>query len=76
MGDQPVKITAAVGRRRGDRLASRQEVAHFLDVSVRTLEQWAYRKEGPRYRIIGRHARYSWADVDRWVGAQQCGGAA
>lgn len=67
---------AQLGRRRLDRLASRAQVADYLDVPEATLTAWAYRKTGPRYRIIGRHARYSWADVERWIAAQESGGGA
>lgn len=57
-----------------ERLATRQEVADYLGVPVATLTAWAYRDKGPRYRLIGRHARYDWADVRRWLDAQQQGG--
>lgn len=77
MRDEPVTmINAPMGRARRDRLASRKEVAEYICVSESTLAQWAYRKKGPKYRIIGRHARYSWADVDKWIAAQESGGAA
>lgn len=63
-------------RRRDDRLASREEVADYLGVPARTLAQWAYQSKGPAYRIVGRHARYRWCDVDNWVEAQAAGGDA
>lgn len=63
------------GRRR-QRFASRRDVAEYLDVPESTLVRWAYKRIGPPYRIIGRHARYDWADVDRWIDAQQAGGGA
>jgi excisionase family DNA binding protein len=71
-----VTVTADLGRRRLDRLASRPEVANYLGVPVATLERWAYMGTGPKYRKVGRHARYAWADVDRWLAAQESGGAA
>jgi hypothetical protein len=40
------------------------------------LTAWAYKQTGPRYRIIGRHARYSWQDVDAWIAVQESGGDA
>lgn len=58
------------------RFATRKEVADVLRVPVRTLDQWAYLGTGPRYRKLGRHVRYDWADVDRWIAAQQSGGDA
>ncbi|WP_308190448.1 helix-turn-helix transcriptional regulator [Pseudonocardia sp. TRM90224] len=63
-------------RRHPDRLASRSEVAAYLGLPVATLSQWAYKRVGPPYRVIGKHARYRWADVDRWVAAQTSGGDA
>lgn len=58
------------------RLASRVEVAEYLGVPVGTLTRWAYRQIGPPYKIVGRHARYRWDDVDRWLEAQESGGGA
>jgi hypothetical protein len=42
------------------------EVAELLQVPVRTLEQWRYRKVGPPYRKIGRHIRYQHTKVMDW----------
>lgn len=69
-------VPADLGRRRLDRLASRPEVANYLGVPVATLVRWAYVRTGPKYRKVGRHARYSWQDVDRWLATQETGGAA
>jgi hypothetical protein len=52
-------------------LATRTEVAAHLKVPPATLEQWAYRRLGPRYVRVGRHARYRWADVEAWLDAQE-----
>jgi excisionase family DNA binding protein len=60
-------------QRRGQ-LGSREEVAYYLQVPVATLVRWAYKRTGPPYRLIGRHARYDWEAVDRWVAAQTTGG--
>lgn len=60
----------------GSRLASRSEVADYLGVPVATLTRWAYKRLGPRYRIVGRHARYTWADVELWLAEQESGGGA
>jgi excisionase family DNA binding protein len=57
-------------------LATRAEVAAYLGVPPGSLAQWAHNDKGPRYRIVGRHARYDWADVERWLAAQQTGGEA
>ncbi|MGH8973895.1 MAG: helix-turn-helix transcriptional regulator [Acidimicrobiia bacterium] len=45
-------------------------VAAHLDMPVRTVDQWRYRKTGPPYFKIGRHVRYRLADVDAWVARQ------
>lgn len=74
MGDMTV-ISNRADRRR-DRYASRKEVAEYLGVPVATLTAWAYKRGGPAYKIIGKHARYAWADVDRWVESLESGGAA
>lgn len=56
-------------------LASRAEVAEYLGVPGATLDRWAHRGTGPKYVRVGRHTRYRWADVERWLDAQQQGGA-
>jgi excisionase family DNA binding protein len=58
-------------------LATRAEVAEYLHVPVATLERWAYLGTGPNYRRVGRHTRYAWPDVDRWLAehALQGGGS-
>lgn len=62
--------------RPGDRparepLATRAEVADYLQVPVKTLARWAYIGEGPVYRRTGRHVRYRWVDVERWLDQQR-----
>jgi excisionase family DNA binding protein len=56
------------------RLASRGEVAAYLGVPLGTLDRWAHHKTGPPYKIVGKHARYAWPDVDRWLAEQESGG--
>lgn len=68
--------TSMLGRRRLDRLASRDEVADYLGIPAKTLTQWAYKRMGPPYKTIGRHVRYRWSDVEAWVASQQSGGDA
>lgn len=58
------------------RLATRAEVADYLDVPAATLAQWAYRATGPRYIKVGRHTRYRWADVESWLRERECVGEA
>jgi excisionase family DNA binding protein len=42
------------------------EVAELLQVPVRTLEQWRYKKSGPPYRKLGTHVRYQYSKVMDW----------
>lgn len=51
--------------------ASRDEVADYLRVPATTLAQWAHKGKGPKYSRVGRHTRYRWADVERWLDEQQ-----
>lgn len=51
-------------------LATRQEVADWLGMREATLSQWAWMGKGPRYRIVGRHSRYRWSDVEAWLDEQ------
>lgn len=58
-------------------LAGRKEVAEYLGIPAQTVAIWAMKGLGPTYRLIGRHARYDWRDVDSWLAAQaKFGGAA
>lgn len=50
-----------------DRLLTVEELAEFLDLPVRTLYTWRYRGEGPVGFRVGKHVRYRWSDVDRWI---------
>jgi hypothetical protein len=53
-------------------LATPEDLAEFLnDIPVKTLAQWRSRGIGPRYRKVGRHVRYDWADITAWL-ARQC----
>lgn len=57
-----------VGGRRA--LATPDDVAKYLGVSVRTLTEWRYRRKGPRWAPVGRHVRYRWEDVEKWYDQQ------
>jgi excisionase family DNA binding protein len=53
-----------VGRRP---LATSPEVAEYLQVSERTLDDWAYRGGGPEFSRVGQQRRYRWEDVDKYL---------
>lgn len=48
-------------------LGTPEQVAEYLGVSVDTLYAWRYRGTGPRGSKVGRHVRYRWDDVERWL---------
>jgi hypothetical protein len=49
------------------------ELAEFLRVSERTLEDWRVTHSGPPYSKLGRHVRYNIDDVVVWVREQRRG---
>lgn len=57
----------------GDRpshLLSAQELADYLDVPLKTIYAWRHRRIGPPGFRVGRHLRFRWSDVERWIGEQ------
>ncbi|WP_326830222.1 helix-turn-helix domain-containing protein [Streptosporangium sp. NBC_01810] len=46
------------------------EVAAYLQVPERTLTQWRYLGTGPRWSKVGRHVRYRWSDIEKWLDQQ------
>jgi len=52
------------------RLVDVVELASYLGVPVKTLYAWRYKRKGPPALRVGRHLRYRWSDVDRWVDDQ------
>lgn len=48
-------------------LASIDELAAYLQVPVQTIYRWNSRRTGPKFTKLGRHVRYLWEDIDRWV---------
>lgn len=58
------------------KLLDSTELAIELGVPLRTLDQWAYTKTGPKTIKIGRHRRYRREDVDAWLEVKSRGGAA
>lgn len=51
-------------------LGKSAEVADYLGIPERTLEQWRWQKKGPRWSKVGRYVRYRWSDVEAWLDAQ------
>ena len=49
------------------RLATPAELAEFLGVPPHTLAQWRSRGLGPAFVRVGRHVRYRWSAVERWL---------
>ena len=52
-------------------LATRDEVAAYLAIAPRTLDNWAALGEGPAFVKIGGARRYDWADIREWVEARK-----
>jgi excisionase family DNA binding protein len=50
-----------------DQLLTPQALAAYLDVPVKTLYAWRYRREGPPSFRVGRHLRYRRSDVEEWI---------
>jgi excisionase family DNA binding protein len=50
-----------------DRLLTVQELADYLGVPVATIYAWRYRHHGPPGFRVGRHVRFRWRDVERWI---------
>jgi len=49
------------------RLATPSQVASYLQVPVKTLYTWRYKRVGPKAHRVGRHLRYRWEDVEAWL---------
>jgi len=50
-----------------DRILTAEELAEYLAVPLRTVYAWRYRGGGPVGFRVGRHLRYRWVDVERWI---------
>jgi predicted DNA-binding transcriptional regulator AlpA len=51
-------------------LASAQQVSEHLGVPVQSLYAWRHRGVGPRAIRVGRHLRWRWEEIDRWLDEQ------
>jgi excisionase family DNA binding protein len=73
----PRKRPAAARRRRDfkvfgpepatNALLTPGDVARLLNVSPKTVSQWATDEGLPSFRTLGGHHRFRWADVQRWL---------
>lgn len=52
-------------------LATKEQVAEYLNVKPGTLDAWAKTGRGPEYSKIEGLRRYNWADVHKWVEARK-----
>lgn len=50
-----------------NRLVSVEELARYLKIPRKTLYEWNSDGSGPPYLRVGRHVRYVWSDVERWL---------
>jgi excisionase family DNA binding protein len=50
-----------------DRLLTVAELADYFDVPVATIYAWRYRRHGPPGFRVGRHLRFRYSDVQRWI---------
>lgn len=51
----------------GQRLATAQELAEYTSVPIKTVYEWNSKGVGPRVIKVGRHVRYRWADIEKWL---------
>jgi predicted DNA-binding transcriptional regulator AlpA len=50
-----------------DRLVTVHDLATYLDIPVTTLYAWSHGCKGPQGFRVGRHLRYRWTDIQRWI---------
>ena len=50
-----------------ERLLTVEDLAEYLDVPMATVYAWRYRRQGPPGFRVGRHLRFRWSDVERWI---------
>ncbi len=53
-----------------DRLLTVEDLAGYLEVPVATIYAWRYHHRGPPGFRVGRHLRFRWSDVERWINDQ------
>ena len=53
-----------------DRLLTVEDLAGYLEVPVATVYAWRYRRQGSLGFRVGKHLRFRWSDVERWIEAR------
>ena len=69
-GDTSAGSNPARGTTDRQPLATPEEVAAYLRIDPKTLENWRGQRKGPRFRRVGRFPRYRWSDVEAWLDQQ------
>lgn len=64
--DDEDQIARARLAQRGSPFLSPEQAAHYLGISVRTLQEHRSAGTGPRFRRHCRHVRYHIDDLDAW----------
>lgn len=59
-----------MSERNQEQIMTPTEVADYLRVSPSTLRYWRIDGRGPGWRRVGKHVRYTRADVEKWFAAQ------
>jgi len=49
------------------RLLTITELADYLDVPPATIYGWRNRGVGPPGFRVGKHVRFRWTDIERWI---------
>jgi excisionase family DNA binding protein len=50
-----------------DELLTEKELAKYVRVTLRTVQRWRYKREGPPVLWAGDKPRYRKAEVDAWL---------
>jgi excisionase family DNA binding protein len=50
-----------------ERLMSERDLARYLNLSLRTIQRWRTKGEGPPVLWAGNRPRYRKAEVDAWL---------
>jgi excisionase family DNA binding protein len=62
----------AAAARKGSPFLNAAQTAHYLKISLRTLEKLSEKGEGPSFRSHGRQKRFHITDIDAWSEQQKC----